>query len=98
MTKIRLKFVPNLAQVLGGQADVKAIAHERAEEALTVAQDIAPVTTGHYRDSLQVKDNQLLTDDPMGHLVEWGSAHNRAYAVLRQAADEVATRVEEDPR
>lgn len=97
-TKVRIQIASDIARILGAQRDVQAIEHDRAEQALTIARDIAPVATGHYVESLDVDGNELFTDDPMGHLVEWGSVNNRAYAVLRQASSQVAARLVENPK
>lgn len=97
-TKVRFKFARNVDRILGAQRDVHDIEHDAAEEALKVARDIAPVNTGAYRDSLDVDDNRLITTDPMGHLVEFGSINNPAYATLRNAANEVARKVVDTPR
>lgn len=97
-TKVRIQIASDIARILGTQRDVQAIEHDRAEQALTIARDIAPVDTGDYVESLDVDGNELFTDDPMGHLVEWGSVNNRAYAVLRQASSQVATRLVENPK
>lgn len=94
-TKVKIAMVPGYAAILGRDVAVHAIEHERAEQALEIAQANAPITTGHYEESLEVEDNVLRSTDPMAHLVEWGSVNNRAYATLREAAGEVARLVED---
>lgn len=64
------------------QAAMAAAAREIAAQ----ARRVAPVgDTGHYKRSLKTKGPIAYTDDPFGHLVEFGSVNNPAYAPLRRA-------------
>lgn len=66
----------------------------RAKAGAEAARRIAPRgSTGDYAESIQVDDNRVLTDDPAGHLVEWGSVNNPAYAPLRKGAEATGARV-----
>ena len=57
-----------------------------AEEALAVAQGIAPVSgKGSYRASLYAEDGVLGSTSSFWGLVEYGSVNNPPYAVLRTA-------------
>lgn len=40
----------------------------------------------------------VYTDDPFGHLVEWGSVNNPIYAPLRRAASQRGFRLTETPK
>ena len=64
-----------------------------AELVVERAQARAPYRTGAYRRSLQTAQTRgrvrVETTDPFGHLVEWGSVNNPAYAPLRAGAADV---------
>ena len=62
------------------------------------ARQLAPDETGAYRRSIQVDGNRVLTTDPFGHLVEWGSVHNPAYAPLRRAIRAAGLRFDPGPQ
>lgn len=92
-TKVRIQMLPNLERILGPELGVKTAINTRAEEAAAIARDLAPVSSGNYRDSIAVDGNELVATDWKAHWIEWGSIHNRAYAVLRNAATQVASRI-----
>lgn len=66
---------------------------EVAGEVVERAATKAPYRTGYYRSSLRATQTRsevrAETTDPFGHLVEWGSVNNSAYAPLRSAAADV---------
>jgi HK97 gp10 family phage protein len=76
---------------------------EAAEVALEMARSLAPVRTGEYRDSLvveraHIENGELVvgfgSTSSHWHFVEFGSAKNSPYAVLRTAADAVVDRLD----
>lgn len=71
-----------------------------AEDVAAEARAIAPDQTGAYRGSIKVirLDDAVLvvTLDPFGHLIEFGSIKNPVYAPLRRAAARLGLRVQDD--
>ncbi len=66
----------------------------RAKAGAEAARRIAPRgPTGDYVESIQVDGNRVLTDDPAGHLIEWGSVNNVSYAPLRKGAEATGAKV-----
>lgn len=98
-TKFKLVMVPGFEKVLEREAGVKAAQRAAAERAAEIAQENAPVESGDYRDGIGVDDDgNLVATDWKSHWIEWGSEHNRAFATLRNAAREVASRVVDVPK
>lgn len=98
-TKCQILMVPHFEALLAGEEGVKEVIHSAAELAMEVALAEAPVgDSGDYRDGIGVEDNELVATDWKSHWIEWGSVNNRAYAVLRNAAREVAAKVVELPK
>lgn len=55
--------------------------------------------SGEYHESLEVDDDGSVgTTDPFGHLVEWGSVNNRAYAPIRQGVRDAGLALHEESR
>lgn len=87
------EFVPDRNMV--------AVVEEASTEGLMAVAELvverakarAPYRTGAYRNSLQAAQDRgrvrAETVDPFGHLVEWGSVNNAAYAPLRFGASDV---------
>jgi len=48
------------------------------------AESAAPVRTGYYRRHLKTIGTSVVSTDPFGHLVEFGSVNNPPYAPLRR--------------
>ena len=92
-----MKFVPNPAgiEALAATAAMEEAMREKAENVLKVAQGIAPVETGAYRDSLHVesgidggKAHATVGDDVRyGAYVEFGTSDTPAHATLRRALE-----------
>jgi hypothetical protein len=77
------KVVLGLGQVLA--AEIKAVA-PRGE-------------TADYVDSIESdEDGSVGTTDPFGHLVEWGSVNNPAYAPIRRGVSAAGLRLEEEDK
>lgn len=79
------------------QASYEQAVARLAEDVAQNARDVAPVHTGAYRDSIKTEGSVVYSDDPFGHLVEFGSVNNPAYAPLRRGAEAAGLRIDEDP-
>ncbi|MGH3475293.1 MAG: HK97 gp10 family phage protein [Nocardioidaceae bacterium] len=70
---------------------VEADLVEAAELGRTYAESIAPVDTGHFRDSFRVESSpgeaRLINDDEGAAAIEYGSDDTPAHNTLAQAAD-----------
>lgn len=95
-TRLRLTMIPGFEKLLAADAAVQELEHERAEQAAAIARDLAPVESGDYRNGIEADGNMLNATDWKSHWIEWGSEHNPAHAVLRNAAAQVASRLVED--
>lgn len=62
------------------------------------AEAIAPHGSGTYADSIEADDSRVWTTDPAGHIVEFGSINNPAYAPLRRGARAAGLRLEDKQR
>lgn len=87
----------DFAKDLARDPAVKAILRRRALDALSAARGIASTIadTGDYKDSLEVSEERLLTKDPAGHIIEWGSVDTPVFAPLRKAVVQVGARYED---
>jgi hypothetical protein len=87
------RFEPNrnFLDELRREAAVRDVVEGKASEALDAAKGVARSIrlTGAYERSLKVDGARLLTTDPAGHLIEWGSKNNPPHAPLRKAAEQV---------
>src|SRR5262245_59522217 len=94
------RFVPNPGYVYAQDAEATPFFNGKAAEALRHAQRIARGfrRTGAYEASLAAEGRRLLTDDPAGHLIEWGSVNNPPYAPLRRSIEAVGARFIDDGR
>lgn len=88
------RFEADLADDPAIVALLEATAARAADAARQIASDFE--RTGHYRDSIDVDGNRLLTTDPAGSLIEFGSVNNVPYAPLRKAAEQVGARIVDD--
>lgn len=68
--------------------------HLRARELATAVRAVAPDETGYYRRRIRVIGNSVVATDPFGHLVEFGSVNNPAYAPLRRGTLAVGLRLD----
>lgn len=87
----RFEPAPDMAGVVEGASTDGLM--EVAEEVAERAALRAPYRTGSYRSSLRAVEERgkvrAETTDYFGHLVEWGSVNNPAYAPLRSAGADV---------
>lgn len=91
-------------EAVGRDPNVGQYLRRQAEQGLAMAQSLAPVRTGAYRDSLVLVEP--FTDEAgrlvagfgstssVWHLVEFGTANNGPYRVLSNAAMAVGGRLE----
>lgn len=95
-------FDPDFEEKLRRSRQLRDVLRASADEVADVARAVAPHGTGRYGRSIETFSDPdgigVLTSDPFGHLVEWGSANNPAYGTLRNAATIVGLDVVEDPR
>lgn len=86
-----IRFVRNAALIKELQAEpgVKRVEQDYARraqsQARTIAESLAPGGS-EIASTYEADENRLLTTHEAGHIVEWGSVNNPAYAVLRRAA------------
>lgn len=96
-------YVPNpqLAEALKQEPEMTRALMSVADRIVTAARGEAPVKSGKYAARLRsvYDDGQVRAEsfDPAGHLVEFGSINNEAYAPLRRGAAMVA-RFDEAPK
>jgi hypothetical protein len=99
-----MRFVPNpkFQQEIERQVEYRAEMVKDGEIVLHEAKAIAPVHTGAYRESLSVliagPKVYVRTTDFAGHMVEWGSQNNVAYAPIRRAVLAAGLRLDESQR
>lgn len=87
---------------LARQAGVRRALEQKAEQAAVRARVIGagigrgpedPADAVEYEDTIRTDGATLYTDDPAGHLIEYGSVNNPPYAPLRKAAEAVGGQV-----
>ena len=95
-------YVPNplFSQLLHASQEFREGIAEIAEDAADGAREVAPEQTGAYRDSIEVvqsgSETAVVTKDFAGHIIEFGSVNNPAYAPLRNGARKAGLRLEEN--
>ena len=101
---MRFRRNPTLVPELRRSPAFTAEKLREAEIAKAHAESIAPRgSTGDYRKSIVVTEHEdgrvtFGSTDFAGHLVEWGSKNNPAYAVLRRAAKLAGLKLREQPK
>jgi hypothetical protein len=80
----RFRSNPAAEREIRSQPLFQAQMRARAELVRTTAYAAAPRKSGYYRRHLEVVGTAVVSFDPFGHLVEWGSIHNPPYAPLRR--------------
>lgn len=86
---------PAVHAEIKAQPSAVAALEEQAAEVARTAKLLAPRHTGHYARSITRIGTSVGTTDIAGHIVEWGSANNPPYAVLRRAVLAVGLRLDE---
>jgi hypothetical protein len=86
-----MKFVPNLRfeSLWQRSQDAEQLQEEIADEIAERVKQIAPRDTGDYINSIEVVDGQVITTDPAGHIIEWGSLDTPTHAPLRRGAEQI---------
>lgn len=95
MAKRGFRLNPRFEEELARDPQVRRVLDAAAKEALPAARAVARSyrDTGAYEASLKVDGNRLLTTDPAGHIIEFGSVDTAPQAPLRKAAEQVGARV-----
>lgn len=94
-------YIPNpfFETLLKAQREHQEGMAELGEQLADAARDVAPERTGAYKDSIEVVQSAgrtaVATTDFAGHIVEFGSKNNPAYAPLRTGARKAGFRLEE---
>lgn len=82
--------------------EAKEVLRGETREILQDAVAGAPVNTGNYKRFLQMKEfrsgYRVVSFDTFGHLIEFGSVNNPAYAPIRHAAEASGFRFVESPK
>lgn len=92
-------YIPNpaLEKLLGATLEMKIMLHDRADEVVKAAKDIAPVSSGDYRDGLDAESGldkggmvgRVNANDWKSGFIEFGTSTTPTFAVLRRAIDQV---------
>ena len=73
--------------------------YESGKEVAAQAQALAPTVTGYYKRSIWTDRTTfgvtVGSHDPFGHMVEWGSINNPAYAPIRRGVLAAGLRLDE---
>lgn len=81
------------------QDDFQDALYEQANAVAAEAKAIAPVVTGYYQRSIWADKHPFQvtvgSHDPFGHMVEWGSINNPAYAPIRRGVLAAGLRLDE---
>lgn len=92
------RFVPSPDAAASAQRDLVDALRKASGEMAQRAAVKVPRRTGRYARSLRVFNDDrgigVESTDVAGHIIESGSVNNPAYAPLRQAASETASRFE----
>jgi hypothetical protein len=95
-------FEPGWEDEILRQPGVRALRGQTADDYARLAAVLGPHGSEHYARSVHARQDgeqtRVVTDDIAGHLIEWGSVNNPAYAPLRRAADALGLGVVEDPK
>ena len=91
------KFVPSVTGIaaLGRTTQMAALLKARAEVAASAARSVAPVRTGHYKDSIETSTGvsrgtaaaYVLSKDFKALWIEFGTEDTPAHAPLRRGCD-----------
>jgi hypothetical protein len=85
----RFTYVPNFfgIRTLARSIGVNRALGYKATRIGSVAQRIAPVRTGAYRDGIVVSGNRIMATAAHSRFVEFGTSDTPVFAPLRRAAD-----------
>jgi hypothetical protein len=97
-------FIPNPSFVkdLADDSEFKEGLKQAAEPAKTIAEQVAPVLTGAYRDAFVIVEEEgeirFGNTDWKAHFIEWGTEEQPPQAVLRRSASAAGLRIDEADR
>lgn len=96
----RVRFNPRLHQQLGRDPRFRAGMDRQQQRAVAAVRTVAQTfrETGYFARSLRTSGNRIETTDPFGHLIEFGSQNNAAYAPLRRGVRIAGLEVREMPK
>lgn len=87
----RFEANPELLDELASEPGVARAMLEVAENLSQTIADMTPERTGAARAKISAiaegRTVRVLTEDRAGHLIEWGSANNPAYAPFRRGVE-----------
>lgn len=94
---MNVRFVrnPTFERELQDEAEFVGAMRTITQSVANNARTFAPKGTGYYVRHLHARDNTVYTDDFAGHLIEWGSKNNPAYAPLRRGVRAAGLRLDE---
>ena len=92
--KVRFVKNPSFEREMRRDPELVAGMNRIARGVASEAKALSPHETGYFRRSLRAAGSIVLTNDPFGHLVEWGSKNNVAYAPLRRAVRAAGLRLQ----
>lgn len=91
----RFRKNPTFDKVMAQEAIRSGVVRVVAGVVAQHVRNAAPQVTGKYAASIKTSEETVYTDDPFGHLVEWGSANNPPYAPLRRGVQAAGLRLDE---
>lgn len=94
---------PTVAAELTALPGMRLVLAEAAHEVARTTRTLAPRHSSYYRRTVQVGNDDagspiVYTTDIAGHLVEFGSANNPAYAPIRRAVRAAGLRLDESSK
>lgn len=98
MTRVRFERNPGFETELKAEPSSVAFMRETTQAVAEEATRLAPRHTSDYAHSIHAGGYTVYTEDPAGHLVEWGSKNNPAYAPLRRGVIAAGLRLKPDPK
>jgi hypothetical protein len=95
MTRVRFVKDPTFESQLQREAEFVAAMRSITQAVADEVRLVAPKQTGYYVRHVHARDYTVYTDDIAGHLIEWGSKNNPAYAPLRRGVRAAGLRLDE---
>lgn len=95
MTRVRFVKNPGFDRELQSEPEFVSAMRSITQNVADEARLAAPRHTGYYVRHLHARENLVYTDDPFGHLIEWGSRNNPVYAPLRRGVRAAGLRLDE---
>jgi hypothetical protein len=93
---------PDFIKEMTSDAEFKQGLKDATEPAKTIAEQIAPVLTGAYRDAFVIVEEEgeirFGNTDWKAHFIEWGTEEQPPQAILRRSASSAGLRIDEADR